>query len=190
MFDLQKELKKHLPYDFDEAENKRKILNFLLDNENCFSRTNLSGHVTAGGFVCDGEGNILLNHHKASGMWFQFGGHSDGNPNSLEVAIREISEEAGITDLTLLSNGIYDVDVQFIPDRPKKNEPEHYHYDINFLFLTKNKKFNISDESMEIKWVTIKEARKLVNEKDYAMHRMIDKYEELINNKIFGKDNK
>ena len=185
MFDLEKELRNYLPYDFDEAENKRKVLNFLLDNDNCFSRTNLEGHVTAGGFVCDGKGEILLNHHKASGMWFQFGGHSDGNSNSLEVAIREIGEESGITNLTQVG-GIFDVDVQLIPDRPKKNEPEHYHYDINFLFVVNDKKFNISNESTEIKWVTIDEAKHLVDKKDAAMHRMINKYEELISNNIIG----
>lgn len=189
MFNLFEEVKNHLPYDFDEAESKRKILNFLLDNKNCFSRTNLTGHITAGGFVCDGKGNILLNHHKASGMWFQFGGHSDGNPNSLEVAIREISEEAGITNLKLAINGIFDLDVQTIPDRPKKNEPEHLHYDINFLFITDNHDFQISDESTEIKWVTIEEAKKLVNTKDVAMIRMIDKYEEYLNNNIFCNKN-
>ena len=187
MFDLLKEVKNYLPYDYDEAESKRKILNFLLDNENCFSRTNLKGHITAGGFVCDGKGNILLNHHKASGMWFQFGGHSDGNPNSLEVAIREIGEEAGITDLKQPIKGIFDLDVQKIPERPKKNEPEHFHYDINFLFLAGDKKFNISNESTEIKWVTIEEARKLIDPKDIAMLRMVKKYENLINNNILSK---
>ena len=182
MFDLVTEIKKYLPYDFDEAENKRKILDFLLENENCFSRENLYGHITAGGFVCDGKGNILLNHHKASGMWFQFGGHSDGNSNSLEVAKREISEEAGLTDIKLAIDGIFDLDVQVIPDRPKKKEPEHFHFDVNFLFLTDNHDFTISNESTEIKWVTIEEARKLVNKLDYAMLRMINKYEQYLNN--------
>ena len=177
MFDLFKELKNYLPYDYDEAENKRKILNFLLDGENCFSRTNLEGHVTAGGFVCDGEGEILLNHHKASGMWFQFGGHSDGNPNSLEVALREICEESGLNDLTQVG-GIFDVDVQLIPDMPKKNEPEHFHYDINFMFITNNKNFEISNESTEIKWVKIEEAKNLINPEDKAMIRMIEKYQD------------
>ena len=183
MFNLFEELKNYLPYDYDEAENKRKILNFLLDHENCFSRENQYGHITAGGFVCDGKGEILLNHHKASGMWFQFGGHSDGNPNSLEVALREISEEAGIKKLTQIGN-IFDVDVQVIPDRPKKNEPEHFHFDINFMFIVKDKSFEISNESTEIKWVKIDEAKQLIHPKDKAMNRMIDKYQEWLNHNI------
>lgn len=185
MFNILQEVKKHVCYDDREENCKKQIIDFLNIGNNSFSRTNLEGHITAGGFVCDGLGNILLNHHVASGMWFQFGGHSDGNSNSLEVALREISEEAGITDIKLFSDGIFDLDVQKIPYSARKNEPEHFHYDINFLFLVKDKSFEISDESMEIKWVTINEARKLVDKLDYAMHRMINKYEELVNNNFF-----
>lgn len=66
----------------------------------------------------------------------------------------------------------------------KKNEPEHFHYDINFLFSTKNKEFSISNESTDIKWVTIGEARDLINTDDLAMQRMLKKYENLLNNDV------
>ena len=42
-------------------------------------------------------------------MGFQFGGHSDGEEDSLNVAKREIMEEAGITNFELGTNSIYDV---------------------------------------------------------------------------------
>ena len=184
MFELFKEIKNFLPYDYDEAECKRKFLNFLLDNSNCFSRSNLIGHVTAGGLVCDGKGNILLNHHKASGMWFQFGGHSDGCEDLLRVAKREIKEESGLTDIELGVDGIFNLDIVKVPARPNKNEPEHFHYDVNFMFITNNKNFQMSDESMEIKWVTINEAKRLVNPLDKGMLRMIDKYEDYLDNKM------
>ena len=137
----------------------------------------MKGHVTAGGLVVDGKGNVLLNHHKKTGMWFQFGGHSDGDTNRINVARREISEEAGIFDCKLISNDIFDVDIQQIAYSAKKNEPEHFHYDINFLFLVKNKSFEISNESTEIKWVSIEEAKNLINKDDKAMQRMLAKYE-------------
>lgn len=152
-------------------------MDFFANNTNCYDRSNLKGHVTAGGLVVDGKGNVLLNHHKKTGMWFQFGGHSDGDANCINVARREISEEAGIFDCKLISNGIFDVDVQQIDYSAKKNEPEHFHYDINFLFLVKDKNFEISNESTEIKWVTIDEAKNLINKEDKAMQRMLAKYE-------------
>ena len=176
-FNLVRELEKYKPLDEQEKENVKKVLEFLANNTNCFDRSNLTGHITAGGLVVDGRGNVLLNHHKKTGMWFQFGGHSDGNDNSLEVAKREIMEEAGITDLKLMSNVIFDVNTVQIAFSQKKNEPEHIHYDINFLFFVNNHTFEISNESMEIKWITIQEAKQLINKEDKAMQRMLAKYE-------------
>lgn len=176
-FNLVDQLNKYNPFDKDEKENVKKILDFLANNTNCYDRSNLKGHVTAGGLVVDGKGNVLLNHQKKTGMWFQFGGHSDGDTNCINVARREISEEAGIFDCKLISNEIFDVDVQQIDYNAKKNEPEHIHYDINFLFLVKDKNFEISNESTEIKWVTIDEAKNLISKEDKAMKRMLKKYE-------------
>lgn len=176
MFKLLDELKNYKPYDNKEQEDVIKITSFLKNNTNCYDRSNLEGHITAGAFICDKQGNILLNHHKKSGMWFQFGGHSDGEEDSLNVAKREIMEEAGIIDFVLGTNSIYDVAVMRIPYSAKKNEPEHWHYDINFLFIVDNHDYEISNESMEIKWVTINEALDLVDKNDYGMIRMINKY--------------
>lgn len=176
-FDLVNELNNYKPFDEQESKNVKTVLQFLRDNTNCYDRSNLAGHVTAGGLVVDGLGNVLLNHHKKTGMWFQFGGHCDGESNCLNVALREISEEAGIFDCKLISNKILDVDVQKIAYSAKKNEPEHFHYDINFMFLVKEKNFNISNESSEIKWVTIEEAKELVSSSDKAMQRMLAKYQ-------------
>ncbi|MBR1987497.1 MAG: NUDIX hydrolase [Clostridia bacterium] len=188
MFDLIKELKEYQSFDAREEKNRLEVIKFLENNTNCYSRTNLAGHITAGGFVADDKGNILLNHHRKSGMWFQFGGHSDNDENSLNVAKREISEEAGIEDLELVSDKIFCVGVQTIPNSEKKKEPEHFHYDINFLFFVKNHNFKLSNESTEIKWVTIEEARNLVDQNDYDMHRMIDKYEQILKTKYCGKN--
>lgn len=181
MFKLLDELKNLKPYDSKEQEDLEKTILFLENDKNCFDRSNINGHITAGAFICDKQGNILLNHHKKSGMWFQFGGHSDGEEDSLNVAKREVLEEAGITDFKLGTKSIYDVSVMRIPYSAKKNEPEHWHYDINFLFIVDNHHYEISNESIEIKWVTIKEARELVNKHDKGMLRMIDKYENYLN---------
>lgn len=186
MLDLLKEVRNHKCYDKHEEESKEKIIDFLQNYSNCFSRKNFYGHITAGGFVADKNGNILLNHHKSLDMWFQFGGHCDDNPNILEVAKREIFEEAGLTDIKQVGN-LFDLSYCVNPGSVKKNEPKHYHFDINFLFLTDNHDFQISDESIEIKWVTIEEAKELIDPNDVAMIRMVDKYENLVNNNMLSE---
>lgn len=183
-FNLLKELKTYKPYNELERQNVNKVLSFLENNHNCYDRSNLDGHITAGGLICSKDGLLLLNHHKIADMWFQFGGHSDGDSNSLNVAAREILEECGLSDLTLLSNIIYDVDVQEIDFNKKKNEPKHFHYDINFLFLTNSTDCHVSSESLEIKWVTLNQAKQLVSPSDLGIQRMLDKFEKLYHNNL------
>ena len=126
---------------------------------------------------------ILLNHHKVTDMWFQFGGHSDKNSNSYEVAKREVFEESGISDFVEASEKSFDADHHVIVDRPDKNEPSHYHYDINFLFVTDSDYFKLSNESSGAKWVTLEEAKQLISPDDISMKRMLAKYELYLKNK-------
>lgn len=178
MFDLMSELQKHFSYDKNEEKCVKDTLQFLKASSNCFDRSNLSGHITAGGLVCDKKGNVLLNHHKKTGLWLQFGGHCDGDSDCFNVAKREIFEESGISDLNLGKDGIFDVAIMKIPHI--KNEPAHLHYDINFLFFVNESDFKVSNESIEIKWVTIEEARNLIHPEDKGMFRMLAKYKEII----------
>lgn len=180
MFKLIEELKKYTPFDENEKLSVQKTLEFLINNDNCYSRTNLAGHVTGSAFVVDMAGNILLNHHKIIDMWFQFGGHCDGETDCISVAKRELEEESGLDDCNLYQKTIYDVDWHIIPSNPKKNEPEHYHYDITFLFITSKKNFKISNESADIKWVTTNEAYNLIDPTDISTRRMIMKYEDIL----------
>ena len=180
-FDLIKELEEYTPKDEMEIEDKKKILKFLKTNENCYSRTNLKGHITAGAVIMHEDGEVLLNYHRKLKMWLFFGGHSEGETNPLNIAKREVKEESGITEYDDLGGKIFDVEVHIIPDDPIKNEPEHYHYHILYLFIVKKKDFKISEESIDIKWVSIEEARQLMKDKDKI--RTSDKASEIHKNR-------
>ena len=176
-FNLYKALNEYKTQNANEAESLSKIKDFLNSDSNCFTRTNLKGHITASALVIDNNYNVLLNHHKFLDKWLAFGGHSDGDSNSLNVAKREVIEESGILEFDELSGKIFDVDVHLIPENKTKGEPAHYHYDIRFLFIAKDRNFKISNESKELKWVTIQQAKQLVN--DPGIIRMLDKVDSL-----------
>lgn len=186
VFDLKKALENYVPKTEEERESLKKTQEFLETQDNCYSRTNLEGHITSGALVIDKDFNVLLNHHKIFDSWFHFGGHSDGEADSLNVARREVMEESGVVDVDVCGGKIFDIDVHSIPYNEKKKEPEHYHYDIRFLFIAKNKEFKISDESKDIRWLTIEEAKKIATKQD--MIRMLDKLEELKREKEIEKD--
>ncbi len=179
-FDLYKAIENYNTKNEREKECVEKTKEFLRTNDNCFSRTNLKGHITAGALVMDINGDVLLNHHKALDKWLFFGGHSDGEANSLNVAKREVMEESGITEFDDLGGSIFDIDVHIIPENCAKKEPEHYHYDIRFLFIVRNKNFKISDESKEVKWMSISQAKLIMNDTDKI--RVLEKAYEVYRN--------
>ena len=80
-----------------EEEHRKKIISFIASNINCFERTCKTGHLTASCWIENSIGTqVLLMHHKKLDEWLQLGGHSDGDPDLLNVAIKEAKEESGL----------------------------------------------------------------------------------------------
>ena len=178
-FDLIKALKDFTPYNEIEKTHLENSLHFLNTQESCFSRANSHGHITGSAFLLNKDfSKILLTHHAKLNRWLQFGGHSDNDKNTLRVAVKEVIEESGISDFILATNGIFDVDVHRIPYNQKKNECEHYHYDIRFLFQTSYMDFQITDESNDIKWFTFDEFMELEPNDEFV--RFAEKWKALL----------
>ena len=117
---------------------------------------------------------IGLLHHKLFYKWLQPGGHSDGNSNTTQEALREAQEEFGGGDLFLLSNDIFDVDIHQIPKDTNRGLGSHPHYDIRFIVIG-NSAFPpvVSNESREARWVPFDEVTKYNSETSFK--RMINK---------------
>lgn len=150
-------------------------LKFVQEEPNCFERTNLYGHITGSAFMVNATGEkTLLMHHKKLNIWVQLGGHADGDNNVARVALKEAEEESGIFDLKILSPTIFDLDVHVIPAR--KLEPEHFHFDIRFLFQAALGAMPIqNEESNEIKWVPFDEVPKLTEQR--SVLRLVEKWQ-------------
>ncbi|MFV0625905.1 MAG: NUDIX hydrolase [Alphaproteobacteria bacterium] len=175
-------LKKYSTSFEKENEFVQQTIDFIEKNENAFDRTNLSGHVNGSAWVLSKDGKkSLLNFHKKLNRWLQFGGHSDGCSDTWSVAFREAVEETGIQDIEFVTTEIFDVDVHPIPANLKKNEPEHFHYDIRFLLKANSNEFIISGESNFLKWVNNEDIPHLyeIGEINESMYRMYQKLNSL-----------
>lgn len=120
---------------FDERDRREleTFVEFVFDNPDCLRRSNLAGHLTASAFVIDRERqHLLLIHHKKLGRWLQPGGHTDGDPDLMNVARWEVFEETGLRELDPVLHGPFDLDIHSIPKR--EDVPAHLHYDVRFLF--------------------------------------------------------
>ncbi len=145
----------HTPWDTAEAAHLKIALDFILSSPLCSSRNNIAGHVTASAWILSPDGrSALLTHHKKLNRWLQLGGHTDDADTSIQAAAtREAREESGMTDLLLLSDRLFDIDVHPIPARG--SEPGHYHYDLRFLFQAQHVDFTVSEESHDLAWVAL-----------------------------------
>lgn len=135
----------------EEQIYKQQILDFVQKNVYCFERSLEIGHVTASSWLINSDNTrAFLMHHTKLDIWVQPGGHCDGNPNVLEVAVKEAQEESGIQDIEPISSEIYDIDIHFIPANAK--EKEHFHYDVRFLLQAQSDSIQQNQESQAIKW--------------------------------------
>jgi 8-oxo-dGTP pyrophosphatase MutT (NUDIX family) len=138
----------------------------LLQHPDAYQRTHLPGHITGSAWIINNDATkVLLVEHAKLHKWLQPGGHADGDENVLRVALREANEETGLINLTTVSDGLFDIDIHAIPARKDLSFPQHDHYDVRFLFRAdENDKLLISDESTDLKWISLKELDQFNNE--------------------------
>jgi 8-oxo-dGTP pyrophosphatase MutT (NUDIX family) len=170
---LLAELHKYQPWDDREAAMTAGLRRFVEENERCFSRELVTGHITGSAWILDHTGTaVLLVHHGKLDRWLQPGGHCDDKETALDAAVREAFEETGVCGLELLQQGIFDIDVHGIPAR--KSEPSHVHYDVRYAFQARpDCRLVISPESREVRWVKLADVPNL-NPED-SVTRMVQK---------------
>lgn len=164
-----------------ELSTLKRLVEFIQAQPQCFERFLKEGHVTGSSLIADPDLDyVLLTHHKKLGKWLQLGGHADGDADVLRVARREAEEESGLKGFKLLpfadSTIPFDIDLHKIPAH--KAEPEHFHYDVRYLFtIDPQLPLVISGESNELRWFSLSEARQITGE--WSMLRQFHKLEQL-----------
>lgn len=171
---IKRKLLSYKPFDTQEELYKQQILSFINQYLDCFERTQQAGHITGSAWLINKTGDkALLMHHAKLGLWVQPGGHCDGDPDVLGVALREAQEESGIFAIEPVFQDIFDLDVHRIP--ASKKESEHYHYDIRFLLrVTTDDSYIKNDESHELRWISKNKSDLPTNERSVV--RMFEKW--------------
>jgi len=158
----------------EESGTIRRFRTFIRENEDCYSRSLLEGHLTGSAWiVTPAFSHCLLIHHRKLNRWLQPGGHADGIHDIQRVARKEATEETGLTSPVLYTPAIFDLDIHTIPER--KEVPEHLHYDVRFIYVADPEApLNISPETNHVAWWSLQAAEALVQENDSIL-RMIQK---------------
>ena len=123
-------------------------------------------HFTASALVVHPESaRVLLRWHQRQGRWLQVGGHADpGETDPLRIALREASEETGLTDLVPWPDAaLRHVVIVHVP--ASRTEPAHEHADLRFVLATQSPDAaRAENQNAPLRWLSLPEAYQTTSE--------------------------
>ena len=146
------QIEKYKPYNEQEEKDKILILNWIRNNENAFSAWVVNRERT----------KVLMVYHNIYNSWSWLGGHADGETDLLSVAVREVKEEAGISNVHPVSEEIFSLESLTVDGHMKKGKyvSSHLHFNLTYL-LEADSEEAVSikaDENSGVAWFSPEEA--------------------------------
>ena len=166
---LKKLLQEYIPFNEQEAFDRQAMLMFIDRNPDYLLRSNSIAHVTSSSIVVNPSmDRILFAYHNLYQSWGWLGGHNDGDEDCLRVAIKETTEETGVTKLKPYSNDIFMIETIMVPNHIKKGKhvSDHLHLNITYLLIADEKETLVinHEENSNVAWFTFEEALQKVTE--------------------------
>ena len=139
-------------------------------------RDNLIAHITSSGFIMNPAlDKVLMIHHNIRDAWAWTGGHADGDPDLLSVALREAHEETGAVGITPLSRDIASVDILPVYPHVKNGRcvNAHLHLSVAYILICgEDEHLRVKpDENSGVRWFDAdKISPPLFDSKDVALY--------------------
>ena len=162
---LIEKIENYKPFNEQEERDKPLILDWIRNNENAFTRENTIAHITASAWVVNKDrSKVLMVYHNIYNSWSWLGGHADGETDLLSVALREVKEEAGISNIQPVSEEIFSLEALTVDGHIKKGKyvSSHLHLNITYLVEADSDEalFVKPDENSGVAWFTPEDALK------------------------------
>ena len=129
---------------------------------------------------------VLMAHHNIFQVWAWTGGHADGDPDLLAVALREAREETGVEHLRPLSPAIASLDILPVWGHVKRGKyvPAHQHLNVTYL-LTADEGDPLAvreGENTRVAWLPADRLTELTNEweMDHVYLKLLDRARALL----------
>ena len=161
--ELTEAIRAFRPENEQEEADKKGILAFLAANENAFTRDNIIAHMTASAWVVNHDRTkVLMVYHRIYDSWSWTGGHADGEENLLAVALREVTEETGVSSVTPVSDDIFSLEILTVDGHEKHGSyvPSHLHMNVTYLLEADEEEplTVCEDENKGVAWFGLDEA--------------------------------
>lgn len=162
---LNQQIINYQPFNEQEAQDKKLLLALLSEHgiKALLTRENALAHFTASAWVVDlKHEKVLLAYHNLYDSWSWLGGHADGQEDLLAVAMKEVTEESGLTKLRPVSKEIFSLEVLTVEGHEKKGAyvSSHLHLNITYLIeASEEESLTIKpDENSQLGWFLREEA--------------------------------
>ena len=160
---LIEEVRNYKPFNEQEAKDREILLRKLETVPDLFLRTNLTEHMTASAWVVNHDRTkLLMAYHRIYDSWSWLGGHADGEEDLRGVALKEVSEESGIQNVTLIRPDILSLEILTVDGHEKKGQyvPSHLHLNITYLIEADDREATHirEGENTGVAWFGIDEA--------------------------------
>lgn len=176
----REEIAAYRPRGEEEAADQALILSMIEHfPDTVLTRECLAGHITSSGFIVnETRDKTLMAWHNIYRSWAWTGGHADGVPDLLAVALREAREETGILRVSPLSREITGLDVLTVPGHVKRGKyvPTHLHLSVSYLLSApEDQPLAVkSDENSGVQWIPISEIESYSSEPEmYPVYRKL-----------------
>lgn len=134
--DILEQIRQYRPWNAQESADRALMLQWLGQEADLFSRSSAAAHFTASAWVVSPDRTkVLMAYHNLYRSWSWLGGHADGERDLLSVALREIREESGLTDVCPVSDSIYSLEILPVSGHWKNGNyvPSHLHLNVTYL---------------------------------------------------------
>ena len=129
-------LNRFRPCNEQEETDKNQILSLLSGGQDLYTRDNPVAHLTASSWVVSPDRKqVLLIYHNLYRSWAWMGGHADGDRDLLAVALREVREESGLTEVHPVSDSIYSLEILTVDGHEKHGKYVSSHLHLNLTYL-------------------------------------------------------
>lgn len=131
------ELRGYLPQSPQEEADRALMLELGEgDPAGLLTRDNRLAHLTSSGFVLNPTlDKVLMAYHNIYQSWAWTGGHADGDPDLLAVALREAREETGIRLVEPLTPALASADILTVEGHLRRGVWVSAHLHLNFTYL-------------------------------------------------------
>ena len=164
------EIKNFIPYNEQEKNDRALILDLYEKyGDDLLFRTCKVAHMSASAIILNKEHTkVLFGYHNLYKNYGWLGGHADGMDDMMKVAIKEVGEECGLTNVKPVINHAISLEILPVGYHIQNDEfvSSHVHLNLTYVFeAEEDSEIRIKpDENSDLMWLPFNKIKKVVKE--------------------------